>query len=235
MSERSQAGSPGWLLDTVKRNPEGLLLLAAGAVLMMRKTGAPRAVQAATQAASQYAGDAYTNLQHTAAKTAEQTKDTMSSYASAAASSAADYAATAGRTIGEQSTRLAGQAQSVLQTTINRVVQDQPLAIVLAGLAAGAAVAAAFPATELEKQALGPVAERVSDTAQKLGDQLKQAAANASEKIMSAADERGLNVEGLKEIAGEAASAFTGTMTGKTDNQRPGSGQPTQERADKKH
>jgi hypothetical protein len=37
--------SGGWILSTIKRNPEGLLLLAAGAVLMLRTgTTQPRDV-----------------------------------------------------------------------------------------------------------------------------------------------------------------------------------------------
>ena len=42
MSAQSRAtfGAGGeWIFDVIKRNPEGLLLLAAGAVLMMRTNG----------------------------------------------------------------------------------------------------------------------------------------------------------------------------------------------------
>jgi len=39
-----------WILNTVKRNPEALLLLAAGAVLMMR-TNAPQSSRAASMGA----------------------------------------------------------------------------------------------------------------------------------------------------------------------------------------
>src|SRR4029453_6326333 len=40
-----------WILNTVKRNPEGLLLLAAGAVLMMRAGGSQSSRAASTDAA----------------------------------------------------------------------------------------------------------------------------------------------------------------------------------------
>ena len=40
MNQRSQfTGTSDWLLHAAKQNPEGLLLLAAGAVLLMRKNG----------------------------------------------------------------------------------------------------------------------------------------------------------------------------------------------------
>ena len=35
----SAGNTSDWLLGAMKKNPEGLLLLAAGAVLLMRKTG----------------------------------------------------------------------------------------------------------------------------------------------------------------------------------------------------
>ena len=39
MSRQSSTGTSDWLLGAVKQNPEGLLLLAAGACLLLRKTG----------------------------------------------------------------------------------------------------------------------------------------------------------------------------------------------------
>ena len=42
MSRQSSTGTSDWLLGAVKQNPEGLLLLAAGACLLLRKTGARR-------------------------------------------------------------------------------------------------------------------------------------------------------------------------------------------------
>ncbi|MGB9656195.1 MAG: hypothetical protein WCB75_13365, partial [Pseudolabrys sp.] len=38
---------PEWIFNAIKRNPEGLLLLAAGAVLMMR-TSSPQSSRAAS-------------------------------------------------------------------------------------------------------------------------------------------------------------------------------------------
>ena len=52
------AGRSEWLLNTVKQNPEGLLLLAAGAVLLLRKSvssASPRSMSHAySQPNSQY-------------------------------------------------------------------------------------------------------------------------------------------------------------------------------------
>ena len=163
-----------WILNTVKRNPEALLLLAAGAVLMMR-TNAPQSSRAASMGAAygatpDVAGRSASQFAETVTDTARRTMDTAASYASTAsdaarqtmdaaksyASSAGEYAGEARRKVGEQSDWVVGQTRSMAQS----VLQNQPLAIVMAGLAAGAALAAALPPTELEKDTLGPVATR---------------------------------------------------------------------------
>jgi hypothetical protein len=92
------------------------------------------------------------------------------------------------------------------------MVQEQPLAVALAGVAAGAAVAAAFPVTELEKRALGTTGEQLREAAGNAGEQLKGAASKAGQRLGAVADERGLNREGLKEMARDVSDAFTGAL-----------------------
>ena len=232
MQSRPLLGDGGaWIFNAIKRNPEGLLLLAAGAVLMMR-TNSPQSSQAASNdaaygptkdTASKTAGqmadavtdtarrtmDAASSYASTASDTARQTMDAAKSYAS----SAVEYADQAKRVVGEQSDRVVRQTRSVAQG----VLQNQPLAIVAAGLAAGAALAAAFPPTELEKETLGPMGDQVSKAAERFGDQLKQATSKAGEKLKTAAEERGLHTEGLKDVAGEVVDAFKASMTGQAE------------------
>jgi hypothetical protein len=220
-----------WILNTIKRNPEGLLLLAAGAVLMLRTgtTHSPRKafqdnsdgsavgaqVAGALSDTARRATDAASSYAAAATDTARQTMDTAKSYAS----SAGNYAEQATRKVSEQSDRLIQQTKSMSRG----VLQNQPLAILAAGLAAGAALAAAFPTTELEKETLGPVGEQASKAAAHVGEQLKQATMKAGEKLKSAAEERGLHTEGFKEVAGEVADTFKASMRGesKTDDEGP--------------
>ncbi len=217
MSGNSAAFSASdWVLKAFKQNPEGFLLLAAGAVLMMRTT--TKSMAGANQTASSPAA----TVSDTASSLAEQTKETASSVAS----SASKYAGQARRVVGEQSERIAQQTQSALQNTVSRILKDQPLAIALAGIAAGAAVAAAFPTTEIEKETLGPLGEQVTERAEQLGDQLKQATAKAGNKLKSAADQRGLNAEGLKEVASDVAGAFSSAMSGKSDGNTKSGSEP---------
>ena len=203
-------GTPSdWVMGAIKKNPEGFLLLAAGAVLLMRQSGSPKA-QAVAQDATSRVAEAASEARDYAADVANRTLRSAGSMAS----SASDYAAQTTRKVGEQSERVIEEARSTLQDGVNRVLKDQPLMIAIAGLAAGAAVASVFPSTTMEKDALGPIAEQVSDAASRVGAQLKEATGTAGETLKKAADERGLNLEGAKKVAGEVADAFTSSMSG---------------------
>ena len=141
-----------------------------------------------------------------ASDAAHETMESAKSYAS----SASQYAGQAGRAVGEQSERVIRQTRSMAQG----VLRNQPLAIAVAGLAAGAALAAAFPATQLERETLGPMGDQMSKAAERVGDQLKQATMKAGEKLKSTAEVRGFDSEGLKEMASEVADTFRTSMTG---------------------
>ena len=210
----STGNTSDWLLAAVKKNPEGLLLLAAGAVLLMRKAGGMGSTNAISQRSGNSRNDGFSKAaagaKEYAADVAERAKQTVGSVAS----SASEYADQARRTVSRQSERVMDQAQSTFQSTMNRVLQDQPLVVALAGMAAGAAVAAAFPTTDFEKETLGPLGEQVSDAASRMGEQFKEATVKAGEKLKNVVDEKGLNVGGLKDVASEVADAFSGSMAG---------------------
>jgi hypothetical protein len=167
-------------------------------------------------------------------RTAETARDYASNLSRSVSATASEYAATAGdyaekakRTIAEGSGRIAEQAQSTMQNTVDRVLREQPLAVALAGLAAGALVAAAFPATSIERQTLGPAGERLSEAATKAGQQLQEAASAAGERLMEVAEERGLTSSGLKEMAGDVAGSFGSAFSGEKQDKgssRSGSG-----------
>jgi len=225
-SHREDVGAGERLLGAVRRNPEGLLLLAAGAALLMRSSGTagssrriPRHNEFRTpqqdhdNATSENAGnlgDRVAEVTQAAGEYASDVTQRVSRTASAYASSVSDYADEAA----DRSRRFAQQAQSSLQSTAQQILQEQPLAVALVGFVAGAAVAAAFPATEVEKRALGPTGERLMDAAEKAGDHLKEAGAQAGESLMNAAEERGLTGEGLKEVAREVGDAFSNALSG---------------------
>ena len=220
------AGMSEWLLGTVRQNPEGLLLLAAGAVLLMRRNTPSQPYQTKMPGFQQSSGyeedtaelgggyaEGSTRVHGSGRGFAQQVKETASSFAS----SASEYAGQAGRTVGAQSQRMASSAQSTLQSSVNHILQEQPLLVAVAGVAAGAAIAATFPATAIERQTIGPIGDQLSDAASRVGGQLQEATAKAGEKLKSAVDERGLNTDGLKEVVTDAAGAFSDSMSGKKD------------------
>lgn len=222
-----------WLMGTIRRNPEGLLLLAAGCALLMRSAGSPlskshsgkpshddgeRSRLGPTHHAG--LGEGISRAAQGVSDYASSVKDKVSDTASSYASSVSDYADETRRNISDQSARLKRQAQSTLQTGMNRMLRDQPLAVAVLGVAAGAAVAAAFPTTEAENRALGGAREAITDAAGRAGENLIGAAGAAGERLKSAAAERGLNPEGLKEMARDAADTFSTAMTGKSDDDR---------------
>jgi len=253
----SQTGS--WLLGTVRRNPEALLLMAAGCCLMMRSgsastrsggrlsqpmreewdhqtgraasqfrhtsasarerlSGASESAAEMTKTAGDYAAQMKDRIAHTASDYASQVKNRVSDTASSYADSVADFADDARRRVAEGSTRLAQQTQATLQSSLQRVLREQPLAVAVAGLAAGAAVAALFPSTEVEGRAFGRANEKLHDLAEDAGERAMEAAGKAGERLKSAAQERGLTSEGLKEVAGDVASAFKDAMAGSTED-----------------
>jgi hypothetical protein len=264
----SQTGS--WLLGTVRRNPEALLLMAAGCCLMMRSgsastrarargsqamreewdhqtsgaaprfrrasasaheglSGASESAAEMTKTAGDYAAQMKDRIADTASDYASQVKNRVSDTASSYADAVTDFADDARRRVAEGSTRLAQQTQATMQSSLQRVLREQPLAVAVAGLAAGAAVAALFPSTEVEGRAFGRANEKLQDLAEDAGARAMEAAGKAGERLKSAAQERGLTSEGLKEVVGEVADTFKEAMGGSTQERNGSSsgGSPT--------
>jgi hypothetical protein len=220
-SDMSASRTADWLLQTLKRNPEGLLLLGAGCALLFRSGRS----SGQNQPAGMYRGFEDEQRETAAGRSsarewaqgASRMADTAREYASSAgkavSDTAADYAAAVTeyaqgtrQQVAEQSRRMADQAQSRAQN----LVQEQPFAVALAGMAAGAAVAAAFPATGWERRTLGPAGRQISQAAaQSAREKISEAASAAGGRLMSAA-QRGLNTETLKEVARDVVGAATG-------------------------
>jgi hypothetical protein len=226
-----QAGD--WLAGAARRNPEALLLLAAGACLLMRSRGSSSSrsparsqyrdidhgQQAGSGRSSSSAGRTASSVREgisraadSAADYASDIKERVSDTASAYADSISDFAQDTTRAVSERSSRLGRQAQSTLQDGVERVLRDQPLAVAVAGLAAGAAVAALFPSTEVEGRTLGGAREALTGAAGKAGEMVMDAAEKAKERLQSAAEERGFSSAGLQGLASEVAETFTGPI-----------------------
>jgi hypothetical protein len=91
---------------------------------------------------------------------------------------------------------------------VDYVLREQPLAVAVAGLAAGAALAAAFPATKLEQDTIGEIGSKVVEATQDAGGQIKDTAAKASERLKDGLDDPSKLKESVSGIVDDVSRAF---------------------------
>jgi len=231
---REGTGTGKWIMGTVTRNPEGLLLLAAGVALLMRSGRGPSVgrnsfsgrnegqyragredsasgIRERVGEAARRAGEYVSGATERAGEYVSEATDKVSETAGSYASSASEYANEAARIAAERSRRMADQVRD----TADYLVREQPWAVALTGLLAGAAVAAAFPSTRLERRTLGEVGERLRSAAGTMGEQVMEAGMQAGERLSEVAEERGLTSEGLKQAARDVGETFSSALAGK--------------------
>jgi hypothetical protein len=236
---RESAGAGEWIMGAVTRNPEGLLLLAAGAALLMRSgRGQLRsrsyadAVRENREGRRTFAhreeptgfGDRVGETARRAGEYVSEATDRISETARSYASSAADFADEATRMASARSRHVADQARD----TAEYVVQEQPWAVALVGLAAGATVAAIFPPTHIEKRTLGDVGERLRSAAGTAGERVVEAGMQAGERLGEIAEDRGLTKEGLKQAAREVGETFGSALASEEASSPSKRQQPTE-------
>jgi hypothetical protein len=178
---------------------------------------------------SKYAGDVQRNVAEGASAVSDYASE-IGRNISEQVHAVSDYAGDMGRSIADQASRWTGGTRgtvqsgySTVQSGYSYVLREQPLAVVVMGLAAGAALAAMFPATEVEAKALRPAGDALADTAARVKENLMGAAGEAGERIKQRVAEHGLNTEGLQELAKDVAKEAVGAFSGKpavagTDN-----------------
>jgi hypothetical protein len=215
---REGTGAGERIIGAIRRNPEGLLLLAAGCALLMRRGSGQRSRRSyaedqyfrsredSTSGIRERVGEAARRAGEHVSEATDKISETARSYAS----SAAEYADEAQRAAAERSRQVADKARE----TADYVVREQPWAVALTGLVAGAAVAAAFPPTRIEKSTLGELGEHLRSAAGQLGERVKDAGIQAGERLTEIAEERGLTKEGLKQAARDVGGTFSSTLAG---------------------
>jgi hypothetical protein len=230
-----------WLVGTAKRNPEALLVLAAGCALLLRKRGSSSTGSRnfGVRTEGGYEDNRETTrdqISRIARDATNQATETATSYASSVvgyaddvrhavssqASDLADTVTSQTSRLADQASALADQAGSKMRSSAQSMLQEQPLAIAALGLAAGAALAAIFPTTELEEKALQPARDAVAGAASRMGENLVEAAQEATDRLKQSAADRGLNAEGIKEMARGASETFTTRVAGRTETPTSG-------------
>src|SRR5512132_2940718 len=250
---REGTGAGEWIMGAVTRNPEGLLLLAAGCALLMRSGRGPSVrrnslpdrrnegqyragredsasgISERVGEAARRAGEYVYGATERAGEYVSEATDKVSETARSYASSASEYANEAARIAAERSRRTANQVRD----TADYLVREQPWAVALTGLLAGAGLAAAFPSTRLERRTLGEVGERLRSAAGTMGEQLMEAGMQAGERLSEVAEERGLTAECLTQAARDVGETFSSALAGKepsTQSRRQAGKEPTTQR-----
>jgi ElaB/YqjD/DUF883 family membrane-anchored ribosome-binding protein len=226
MREGGSAG--GWITDAVTRNPEGLLLLGAGIALLMRsgrrQSAKYRYAQSMSQREREYAGireptigeglgERVGEVARRAGEYVSEATGQVAETAQSFTSAAADYADEASQAAMERSRQMADQVRE----TADYLVREQPWAVALAGVLTGAAVAAVFPSTRIERRTLGDVGDRLRSAAGAAGEQVMEAGMKAGERLSEIAEERGLTSKGLKQAAQDVGGTFSSALSGEEE------------------
>jgi len=209
----NQAG--GWLLDTARRKPEALLVIAAGCALLMRSGPSRESARPVQWNGSPGRDrDGLSNKAKEASATTDTAKayaskvaDTVSEYTETARRTASSYADGAKRSISDTSDWVRAQAETTYKTA-SETLREQPILVAALGLAAGAALAALFPATEVERRAGAALAAKASD----VGDNVLAAAEKAGERLKETVAERGLDPSAMKDVAREVVGIATAAV-----------------------
>lgn len=224
------------LNGAVRANPVAAGLIGAGVLWMFfgrsRLPGAAwsaansmaGAVGAAAQATGSAVGDAVAGTGARVGAAARQAGDAISTGATQAATVVRDtvsagYDALA--SAGEQAAgdvkdagRAAGHAGfdlGPLQANLKRTLERQPLMLGVIGLGIGAAIASAFPATDLEREVMGEAGAAVKDkitdiateTTEFVSDRAKQVLSDVKQEAAAQGLTPDAAVAGLKGVAGK--------------------------------
>jgi hypothetical protein len=114
-------------------------------------------------------------------------------------SSTGEYVESAAHVVVDQSSQIAERTRGAIE----RIIHDQPMAVALAGLAAGAAVAAAFPPSQVERATLGEAGRRLTGSATGVGERLTEAASAAGQRLKTA-----VVTDTLADVARDVAGSF---------------------------
>jgi hypothetical protein len=206
-------------IQLVRAMPAPLLLIGAGLLLSgstgaKSGAGAGAALQTHARTAMDAAGqqvegvaDSARRALHDAQDYAQQGLDTVKEGVSEATAAIKDRitgaADTVSAAVGDTTSRVTGQAEGLAQQARDAVSgtwERNPLLVAGIGLAIGAFIAAAFPASETEESLFGGTSDALRDKAEDVAAQGVAAAKAAVDTAAGTAGAQGLSVEGLTSL-----------------------------------
>lgn len=165
---------------------------------------------------SESVGDAMSGAGDTLSRGAHGAAEAVSGAASSVSDTAGAMADSLSRTADRlRHSMLTGTSRGMddLRHRAGSITEQEPLVIAALGMALGAVVGAMLPATDLEKEQIGPYAEKMRRNATDMADRASESAGRVAEKAYGAlkreADRQGLSPHGapLGERIGEVVKA----------------------------
>jgi hypothetical protein len=177
---KSAVGKVGETAQNIAGSVAGAAQSAAGAV-----TGAAGSVAGAAQEAAGSMTGAAQGAANAAGRAGEGA-GSMAHEAMHAGQQARHQAMQAGRTAADQAGNLANQGQyqaGRMGRTVQRSLEDNPIAFGAAALLAGIAIAIALPATRQERQLLGDAHDQFMDRAQSFAGDVAESAKQVAQEV----------------------------------------------------
>jgi hypothetical protein len=211
--------------DAVRKNPLSAALIGMGVLWLfsgsrpvgragdfVRNTGLDR-IPDAEGTAYEAARSAVRSGTDAIGEHVASAKDAVRDGAAGAFDNAARYGRDYADTASEYVTSMPGTGTEIFNTVrsnLSDVFKAQPLALGAIGIAIGAGIAAALPATELETDYLGETSDTVKAKAAEFAaeqtDRVTTVAENVVEAVTEEARKQGLTLEGAKSAAGDVSA-----------------------------
>jgi hypothetical protein len=188
--------------DAARRNPVSTALIGMGIAWLFSGRASGAASEAVRRTHLDQLPDAAAGALDSAGSAVKSAVDKVGEIGRDRADAFTDYA----RSIPETGSELMENARDNLK----ELFRTQPLALGAIGLAIGAGIAAALPATELESEYLGETSEAVQEKVHAFASEQTSRVMDVAETAITAATEeaarQGLTVEGAKAAANELSA-----------------------------
>ena len=206
------AGVADFISQTLRNRPEALLLMAAGAALMLARgrglgrhegaSGAPSpGIGERLHSAADTAAHMATDLRQRVGEQVEDLRESVGDYAERAAHRAQEKREALTHRTGEAFDR----ARSGLRENVDHMLREQPLALGALSLLAGVAIGAALPRTVIETRTVRVAREPLRGARGGM-ETLKSAVGEVGEKVKEAMAGGVAEGEKLREAAMRAAN-----------------------------
>jgi hypothetical protein len=206
--------------DAVRKNPLSAALIGMGVLWLFTGSRPMERASDFVRRIPDTAGDAVEAARSALRSTTDAVGERVASVKSAAKDSAADTLNSAvryGRDYAESASEYVGSIPEAgsgifddIRSNLSEVFKAQPLALGAIGIAIGAGIGAALPATELEVDYLGEASDaakaKASDFAADQADRVISVGENVANAVNEEARNQGLTMEGAKSAAGDISA-----------------------------